>query len=218
VIASSSSRHRCAGCTNRAIHQLDRAKAYLARVTPVIADKDEDPNRQFLYQSMVLMIQSFYEEYLRCIVSIGTFWKAPAVRTHLGNQFNDRARFDAMPAAEVMRHAQDRVSFKEDARPLREIMQVIIGRSPFADERNHQTCLDVVNVRNIIAHAGGWPNESHAPNIKTAGVIVTTEAVAGSKFYQLHINRAFFGEALLGLFQSIQTVEQACAADPELQL
>jgi hypothetical protein len=177
----------------------------------VIPETDENPNRQFLYQSMVLMIQSFYEEYLRCIVSIGTIWKAPAVRIHLGNQF------DTMSAAEVTRHAQDRVFFKNDARRLREIMQVIIGRSPFADERNRQVCLDIVNVRNIAAHSGGWPNESHAQNIKTPGVIVTTEAVAGSKFYRLHINR-FFGKALFGLLQSIQTVEQACAADPELQL
>jgi hypothetical protein len=210
-------KHKLSGCTSRALFQIDRAKNYLDLVTKVIPDDDADPNRQFLYQSMVFMLQSYFEEYLRCIVAIGTFWRTPAVRLHLQLLYKDQD-FASMPGAEVEGWAQQRVSFDDRASRLKAIMQVIADTAPFADIDAEEKCMDFVNIRNIVAHRGGWPDDANVPTVRSPDVIVETNVIGTSRFYKLEIRRGFFVDGLSGIVRSILGIETALAGNPDYRL
>ena len=100
----------------RARFRIDGARDFLQLVTPHLPDDDADPKRQYLYKSSIVMLQSFFEEYLMCIVGLGSFYKAPALRLHLAEGQADPDRFAIMTAPEVMAAAQSRVSFQNGAR------------------------------------------------------------------------------------------------------
>ena len=51
---------------------------------------------------------------------------------------------------------------------------------------------DLVLVRNIIVHSGGWPDNDHPKTIETPDVIVRVN----NFFWKLDINDRFFGEVL----------------------
>lgn len=209
--------HYLMGCRTRAIHQFNRASDFVTLVSPTLSTSDNDARRQFLYQSIIVMVHSFYEEYLRCVISLSSIWKAPALREHLATCLPDRAlEISAMPAARIGELAQGRLSFEQRAAKLKALMQVICGSAPFADQQNEDTCLDFVLVRNIIVHRGGWPDAEAATQIVTPGVIVDTGSVGSTHFHQLVIGHEFFHNAFGAVGQSLRTIEQALAIDPIL--
>jgi hypothetical protein len=107
-------------------------------------------------------------------VSLGTLWKAPAVRAYFAATSPDQAElYASMPAFQVGREAQSRVNFAQDATRLKALFGVITGGSPFADDEAERLCLDMATVRNIIAHAGGWPTEGHVITMRSPNVLVT---------------------------------------------
>ena len=212
------SEHALSACVSRFLFQFEKSQQFLTLVAPVIPDDDNNPMRQYLYKSTILMVQSFFEEYLRCIVATATFYKTAAVRLHLAQGQSDPDRFAAMTMAETMNVAQDRVNFERNAAQLKRLFQVLTGGSPFADADAEQKCLDFANVRNIIAHVGGWPTEAHIPVVTSPNVIVVTNDINGWQFVRLEINRQFFGEALLGMYRSVAALEARVASDRDFSL
>ena len=71
-----------------------------------------------------------------------------------------------------MRMARRRVSFKEKAKKLVRISQLLFDADPWPDAETGRFARDLILVRNIIVHAGGWPTDEHANTIETPGVIV----------------------------------------------
>ena len=210
--------HKLGGCRSRAIHQIDGALQYLNLVTPVLPKDENDPSRQFLYQSMILMLQSFYEEYLRCVVALGTFWKAPAVRLHLADGQDDPERFALMPMAEIAHLAQERVRFENQAKKLKAVIAVVIGSGPFPDQETERQCLEFATVRNLIAHRGGLPHSVTAPIAHSSTVKVESTEIGTGKFHQLRITAQFFVDGLTGIQQSIASIETAMTKDEVLRL
>lgn len=210
--------HKLSGCTNRALHQTSKAVDYLNLVMPVIPKDDDDPSRQFLYHSTILMLQSYYEEYLRCVIALGTFWKAPELRDHLAQGQEDEERIRLMPAPEIAEMAQDRVAFEKGARRLKALIQVVTGRGPFPNDVTERRCLDFANVRNLIAHRGGLPHSITAPIAHLRSVAIQTTDIKGAQFHKLRVTAAFFADSLVGLQESIRHIEQSMATDPKLSL
>jgi hypothetical protein len=209
--------HKLRACLTRATHQIDRALQYMNLVTPVIP-KDENDPRQFLYQSMVLMLQSYYEEYLRCVVALGTFWKAPAIRTHLGQGQDDPERIELLPMAEVAALAQERVRFENKAKKLKAIMTVVAGVSPFPDPDTEAKCLQFATVRNMIAHRGGLPPSVTAPITNLTTVKLESRQVGETRFHRLELNAEFFRDSVLAIQRSLISIEMALTNDPTLRL
>jgi hypothetical protein len=210
--------HKLAACSSRATFQIEKAAQYLALVSPAIPPAENDVARQFLYQTIVLMVQSYFEEYLRCVVASGSFYKTPEVRLHLAARDKDPERFAVMPMAEVGRHAQGRVSFEDRAGKLKGIIGAIAVCSPFADPDGEEKCLDFNVVRNIIAHRGGWPNDEYAPSVKTPNVILESAVIGTTRFYRLQITSKFLVDGLAAIGRSILGIEEALAADSVFQL
>jgi len=210
--------HRLSGCAARAGFQLELAHEFIRTVAPCLPRDDASPLRQFLYQSSVVMLQSYLEEYLRCVVAIGTFWKTDTVRLHLGEVTKDRDKFAVMPAPEVGRHAQGRVSFENDAVRLIALLKVLLGASPFPDDESERLLLDFYRVRNLIVHAGGAPTESHATQLQSPGVVVESNRVGDGVFYRLTLSPEFFAACLAAMSRCIATIEHQAAIDATFAL
>jgi hypothetical protein len=164
-----------------------------------------------------MMFQSYAEEYLRCVISAGTFWKAPAVRQHLASMSSDPDRILGMPFAEVAKEAQGHVSFERGATRLKAIFAVITGGPPFADVEAEQQWLDLVAVRNIIAHAGGWPTDAHVVTIRSPNAVLTSKEIGGSRFYRLRLTGQFFADTVTGVSRSLQATEARLAVDSDFK-
>lgn len=164
------------------------------------------------------MLQSYYEEYLRCVVALGTFWKAPEVRDHLAQGQEDPERVRVMSAPEIAEMAQDRVAFEKGARRRKALTQVVTGRGPPPDDLTERRCLDFANVRNLIARRGGLSHSVAAPIAHRTSVAIQTTDVNGAKSHELRITAPFFMDSLVGLQDSIRHIEQSMAADPKLSL
>jgi hypothetical protein len=210
--------HKLEACVSRLRFQLRKATEFVKTVGVAVPPQDDDPLRQYLYQSTIVMIHSYFEEYLRCIVATATFWKTPAVRQHLAQGLPNADEFVAMPLPAVTMHAQARVAFGNRAEQLKALFQVLIGGSPFADSDAEAKYLDFVDVRNMVVHCGGWPSETHSHTINTPGVIVTTREIEASKFYQLRVSHDFFTDGMVALARSVESVERRVANDPILKL
>jgi hypothetical protein len=57
---------------------------FVQTTSPCLPEDEEHPLKQHLLKSTVTMLQSYAEEYLRCIVSAGTFWEGPGRAESLG--------------------------------------------------------------------------------------------------------------------------------------
>ena len=91
-----------------------------------------------------------------------------------------------------MRMARRRVSFKEKAKKLVRISQLLFDADPWPDAETGRFARDLIPVRNIIVHAGGWPTDEHANTIETPGVIVRVHNLS----WKLEINDVFIGRVL----------------------
>jgi len=220
VPATPSRRHKLQGAISRFVHQLDRTKSYIALVVPVLPDDDADPNRQYCLQTVVLMLHTFMEEYFKILVSLLVFWRAPDARTYLAQRYPDRASmYVDKSAPELMKTVpHSEVSFRNRASKLRGILTSLTDAGPFADEDSATVCLDLVAVRNIITHAGGWPSSEHIPTVSSPHVFVETDSVGSVPIYKLQIRRQFLTDVFLALGQSIQGMETALLADPRYRL
>jgi hypothetical protein len=175
---------------------------------------DDDPLRQYLYKSTVVMMQSYFEEYVRCIISVGTFWKAPEVRKHLASHSPDPERYAIMPSTQVAREAQAHVQFERGAAKLKALFAVVTGGSPYADSQAEEQWQDLVVVRNIIVHAGGWPTAGHVETIKSPNAVISSNDIGGTRFYHLRLSGQFFADTVNGITRSLQATEARLAVDP----
>ena len=211
--------HKLLACASRLTHHLKRTRNYLDLVLPVLSQEEEDPNRQFLFQTIVLMIHTFMEEYFRCIVSLGTFWFAPEVRSYLVSQYPKEAEaIETMQVGALMHRAQREVSYKEGAARLKGILAILTNAGPFADDWAEGVCTDLVAVRNIITHQGGWPTERDVPTVKSSHVLVADASVASVRFYRLTIGKQFVVDALSALVLSSLSMETALRNDPRYRI
>jgi len=187
-------------------------------ISPVIPENDDDELRQFHYQSLVVMLHSYFEEYLRCVVAVGAFWKAPQLRAHLGECHQDPERFAVMPRFEVAQHAQSRVAFEERTSRLKALFVVLVGGSPFPDQDAEDLFLDFVAIRNLIVHNGGWPTGAHVNTIKSAALVIVSKTIGDSTFHRFRLSREFIMASLVTFTNCVGGIESLIASDPAFRL
>jgi hypothetical protein len=194
---------------------IRRTKSYLDLVLPVFPSDEDDPNRQFLMQTIVLMIHTFMEEFFRCVVSIGTFWSADEVRGYLAAEYPKEAEaIDVMNAGALMRRAQREVSYGQRAAKLKGILGVLRISGPYSADWVEVACSDLIAVRNIITHQGGWPSENDVPKVTSPHVFVANESGPASvRFYRLRIGNQFIVDVLAALLTSTVAIEASIRND-----
>jgi hypothetical protein len=126
--------------------------------------------------------------------------------------------FEAMPSAVLMRTAKREVSFRDSGQKLKDILAVLTTAGPFADDWSESKCLDLINVRNIITHQGGWAEESNVPTVRSPDVIVQKGVVGKATFHELRISRQFLADVLVAMGRSVAKMEAALNDDPRYSL
>ena len=212
-------RHRLEACTSRFLFQLQRTKAYLDVVMPALAAEGETQNRQYCFQTTVLMLHTFIEEHYRWLVSLATLWRAEEVRHYLaGRKKDSAAQIEEMPFPGVMRLARKEVGFGEGARKLKGLFAVLFNAPPFADAAAESKCLDLIRVRNIITHQGGLIEDEDLPQLSSPDVVVRREANGQLVFHHLEIQPAFFAAALAALGRSVAAIDESLKQDPRYSI
>jgi hypothetical protein len=142
---------------------------------------------------VIVTVAAYLEEFLNCAVALAAVLREHDFRALLAAHGNDqeKAVSGTCTLAELIRFARRRVSYKDRARRLDRISQFFFDASPWPDEDTRRYLLDLIKVRNIIVHAGGWPTKEHAEDVETPGVIVPSNKF----FWKLDLD-AFIGPAL----------------------
>lgn len=163
------------GCSARYTHQAGRLSDYVGALQECVAEKDPRA-LGFLMESAVVMMVSFLEEYLTSVVYDAAFYREHDVRRYLSAEGNPQERQLASTcnAGTLCRFMTTRVSFKNNARRLEAAFDFLFGFSPWPDTDTARLVRDLVRVRNVVIHAGGWPNASHFREMETPGIIVQT--------------------------------------------
>jgi hypothetical protein len=206
--------HRLTAAVSRFATQLTRTNSYFQRVRQALPQGDADPDVQYFFQTIVLMLHTFLEEYYKHLIRVATFWQPDPVRDYLMSRYREQAeQIEELAVAQLSNYAANQVNFRNHAAKLRGILGVLITAPPFADAEAESKCLDLVRIRNVITHQGGQPDAEAAQTIESPDVILGRETGLAGTFYQLHINERFMRETLTSLGRSVQRIETALTTD-----
>jgi hypothetical protein len=180
------------GCSRRYAHQIQKLGAFMALIREPLNTADRAVV-QTAREIVIVSVTAHLDEFLNLAVGTAAVHRADDVKAFLAAHGNPEEKKDVNTCNEaaLMRMMRRRVSFKEKAKKLVRISQLLFDAEPWPDANTGRFTRDLVLVRNIIVHAGGWPDHDHAKIIETPGVIV---GVPGS--WKLEINDVFIGEVL----------------------
>lgn len=159
-------------CFNRFAFHLDKTVKYVSKVFPKIENTND--MMQFGLENILIRISSFLEEFLGCIILIATGRNEKLVRNYFQVNGSDQVKQDIKKGCNLgtlVKHSKSEISFKDEAKKIERIFNHLYSMSPFPDKNTKDMILDMVLVRNIIIHEGGWPNEHHQKQIRNSGAI-----------------------------------------------
>lgn len=214
-------RHRFEACTARFRNQIERTRSYLDTIVPAIVARPEHAtaNRQYCFQTIVLMLHTFVEEHYRSLISQAIIWRSDDVRHYLAKRRPDQAeQIEEMNAFRLMKVARKEVNFRDDGRKLKSIFTLLFRVGPFADAEAEAQCLEFVRVRNIITHQGGLVEDEDLTQLKTPEVVLRREVVGQFVIHHLDIQPAFFTSVLRALGRSIDAIDDSLKQDPRYSL
>jgi hypothetical protein len=180
-------------CSNRYAHQIERLNAFTQAVQDPIAATRDQAVRRTLQEMLIVAVVAHLEEFLTCVIGLASFYREREFRDFLAVEGNEheKAASQTCNAAHLMRLARRRVTFKKGGKPLARIFEVLLDSRPWPNDDTRRYVCDLVRVRNIIVHQGGWPDEEHARDVETVGVVVASHQF----FWKLELD-AFIGPAL----------------------
>ena len=210
------SQTRLDGCSRRYAHQIERLGEFLAVAQPSIltATSSRVP-AEVLLDAVVVLTVSYLDAYLNCLVGLGTAHQEPVVREYLKRYGSPQERnlADSCNLGQLMHFARTRISFANKGRKLEQIFDLLFGFSPWPDNNAGSLIRDLVRVRNIIVHAGGWPNAAHANDAETTGLIVESHKIS----YRLSV-APFIREMLTAAGMLSVYVQEKLAVHPKFGL
>ena len=208
-------RHKLEAATQVFSRQLGRTKAYLDAVLPALrAQNESEKNIQYCYQTIVLMLHAFMEEYYRILVSHATLHQPDAVRRHLMKRRpTHAASIEETPGPRLMKVVRAEVDFKERAKKLHAIFALLFGVGPFADDDAQDKCLDLVTARNVITHQGGKLDKEDVPHFVSPDLIVRS-TFGDHTTHQLYIQPVFLNESVLAFGRSLVKIDESLRQDP----
>lgn len=207
-----SSTERYDACFNRFSFQITKMGRYATITIPMIEKLKDEDIMQFTLENILIRIESFIEEFLECIILIGGSWQEALMRSYFLTYGSDKAKTDVQGGCNLgslIHYAKSEISFKDNAKKIERIFQHLFGLSPFPDQKTKDIILDMVSVRNVIIHEGGWPSEQHFEQVRTSGAIKISRTInmsAGEiSFYKLELtDKKFVINALMAVQSLMQ--------------
>lgn len=188
-------------CGNRYIHQVSIMDGYLEAVLEPLMKTKNKKIIKFAFESIVIRVISFMEEYLSCLVGSASVRKEKSARQYFKKYRSAKVKeqvADSCNLGMLWKLAETQVSFKESAKKIKRIFKHLFGFSPFPDVKTENLILDAVLIRNIIVHRGGLPNENYANQIRNPGIIIVPREISlgknskSSKFYEIELIKNTF--------------------------
>lgn len=206
--------------TSRFAYQLERTRRYIDVVLPTLKSAPEhDADLQYFFETIVLMLHTFIEEYFRLLIGMATVYHGDEVRTHLASRNPDQAvSIEEMTIAQLMHRAQDEVSFRGEGKKIKAIFAVLFDVGPFADSDAEAKCLDLVRIRNAITHQGGSVDESYATQLSSPDAAIEKTVSGSLVTYKLRIQPKFFGDVLIALSRSLVAIDESLKTDPRYSI
>lgn len=188
-------------CAKIYIHQVNIMDGYLEAVLEPLMKTKNKKIITFAFESIIIRVISFVEEYLSCLVGLASIRKERSARQYFKRyrsaNVNEQV-VDSCNLGMLWKLAETQISFKENAKKIKRIFNHLFSFSPFPDVRTENFILDAVLIRNIIVHRGGLPNENYASQIRNPGVIIVPREIPlgknskSSKFYEIELIRNTF--------------------------
>ena len=209
------SRSKLDACSNRYAHQITKLQTFVLVVQTPIQESGKLDVVHTLRELVTVTVVAHLEEFLNCAVGLAAFHREEEFRDFLAAHGNDHEKAVSATCnlGELMLFARRRISFKERAKKLDRICQFLFQASPWPDEDTQRYLLDLVRVRNIIVHDGGWPTEQHARDVETPGVIVPSNKF----FWKLNLDQ-FIGPALAAAAMVGVTLTNVFQQHPKFKL
>ncbi len=184
------------GCPNRFAHQTNRLATFAQFVARAARPTDDPSLRDTGVEAIVIMQSAYLDEYLRCLVTQATLRNPAAVREHLQQRGSDEERAGSQGWNEwqLSRAALRRVTYKNNWSKLDGIFGVLFGATIWPDEDTGRLLRDLMRIRNVYVHEGGWPGKTHAMEVETKGLIVESNR----HFFKLNV-LPFIGEMLMAV-------------------
>ena len=111
-------------CGNRFIHQVEIMDAYLETVLGPLMKKNDKRVIQFAFESIIVRVISFLEEYLSCLVGLAACREEKLIRkyfTECGSEYDQKKIKNGCNLGELWRLAAKQISFRKEAKKLKRI-------------------------------------------------------------------------------------------------
>jgi hypothetical protein len=175
-------------CINRYTHQLERLTAFTTVVQSALDENTDSKNVigakaekaatiEVFQEACIILIATYLEEYLTSLVSVAIIDYEDMMREYLRREGSpeEKKHVENYHRRQLVAAGVRRVSFKDRAKRLERIFDVLFGCSPWPDTQTASVIRDLVRVRNILVHSGGWPEFEHYKDMETSGVVVSTK-------------------------------------------
>jgi hypothetical protein len=160
------------GCSNRFAHQLERVGTLVGAID---LSSEAEASRKIadtLVEAVIIMIAAYLDDYLRCVLYVASFHNRQAIVPLLPKDWRTSMPAGASEEVYLATKAKSFVSFKKGGRSLDNAFTALFGTSIWPDVDTGRLVRDLVRVRNIYVHSGGWPEAAHMQDVETPGLIV----------------------------------------------
>lgn len=167
-------------CYLRYEHQVERLSDYLKLIHKTLLKSKNKKLILFAYESLIVRMVSFLEEYLSCLVGLAAGWEEKSTREYFlecGSPDMQNQVKKGCNLGMLSNFAKTQISFENNAKKLKRIFNHLFGYSPFPDKKTESLILDMVLIRNMIIHGGSLPSESYAAQIRNPGVIIKSDEI-----------------------------------------
>src|SRR5262245_29389992 len=155
--------HRLIAATNGLTCQLKRTTNYLNTVFPALLAEEQNRRESiaFLFESIVLMLCTFLEDYFKTLVSVAAFQYPGKVRSYMSTNFSrkDKVDYELMDATQLSNTISQR--FKLTSKNIDLFIaafEELFQLEPFPDPTTKSYLEDLVTIRHLLTHEGGWLN------------------------------------------------------------
>jgi hypothetical protein len=168
--------------------RLAQMKTFIDAIPTI---KDDPEVRRFGFQWLLVAYSAFVQGLLESFLFFAALFQHQEFRGFLKQRSTDakhRKELDRQTDAQLARYARRSCSFERSGKKLRDYASFLFNAPLFPDADNERLVTDLFKVRNLIVHHGGLPEQQHAEDIQTPGLIVATNKVGQHQFYRLSLD------------------------------
>jgi len=177
-------------CINRFEHQVNIMGKYIKLGLEPLVKTGDKKVIKFAFESLIVRVAAFIEEYLSCIVGLASVNEEKLSRNYFKNYGNLAIQEQVKKGCKLgllWKYIATEVSFENKAKKLKRIFNHLFRFSPFPDNNTENLILDAVLIRNVILHEGSMPSENYAKQMRNQGIIIVTNVIGQSKFYDIEL-------------------------------